>query len=65
MQANILLPGFCANSGFGNRLTSVTSCYISLSWGDRGGAERVKDRDGSRKELHRLECFFLENIGFV
>lgn len=31
---------FCANCGIGNHLTSVTSCYVSPSW----GAEEQKGR---------------------
>ncbi len=45
MQDCVLLPGFCANGGFGNHLTSVTSCYVSPSRRDRGG-----DRGGDGEQ---------------
>lgn len=44
VQDSILLLGFCANSGFGNHLTSVTSCYVSPSQKDIG-----EDRGGEGK----------------
>lgn len=37
MQDSVLLAGFGASGGFGNHLTSVTSCYVSLSQRDKQG----------------------------
>lgn len=52
---SVSLPGFCANGGFGNHLTSVTSCYVSPTLrdrGDRGGEgndHSVRRIDGERR----------------
>lgn len=52
VQVSVLLPGFCVNGGFGNHLTSVTGCYVSPSWRDRGGdgewqSKRLRKKPGN------------------
>lgn len=53
VHGSVLLPVFFwANSRFGNHLTSVTSCYVSHSWRDRGG-----DRERQSGRLRQKERY--------
>lgn len=65
---------FCVNSGLGNHLTSVTSCYVSTS--QKGPEEetekenesdRVRDRDGRRGRFNLSweECLIKFHLSTV
>lgn len=58
VQDSVLLPGFCENGGFGNHLTSVTSCYVSPSRRDRGG-DRGGEGDERREASREFHGFHL------
>lgn len=70
----VSLPGFffsflffCANSGFGNHLTSVTSCYVSpcRRAGEERGVREGAGGGGMSCGIFIIRHFFLSNLFYA